>query len=158
MRTLALALLLALALAGCGGSKTTATAAQADFGRGTVAITTQDSDLEVAVEVEVATTQEQREQGLMNRESLPDGEGMFFVFPGEQNGIGFWMKDTLIPLSVAVADADGRITRILDMEPCEADPCPVYDPGPFVTALEANKGAFDEWGVRVGDHMELQSR
>ena len=59
------------------------------------------------------------------------------------------MKDTLIPLSVAFADADGEIVTILDMEPCKADPCPVYDPGaPYRTALEANKGAFDAGASR----------
>ncbi len=150
------ALLVALALSACGGDgKATATTAQTEFERGTVAIKTQDSDL--TVEVEVATTEEQREMGLMNRESLPEDEGMFFVFPGEQSGVGFWMKNTLIPLSVAVADADGRITRILDMEPCTADPCAVYDPGPFVTALEANQGAFERWGVQIGDNMALDA-
>ena len=108
--------------------------------------------------VEIATTEAEREQGLMNRTSLPEDDGMFFVFPGEQANVGFWMKDTLIPLSVAFADADGRIAAILDMEPCKADPCKVYDPGaPFVTALEANKGAFDRWGVAVGDHMTLDA-
>ena len=165
MRTLALALFVAVALTGCGddsattstqASVSTSTAAEGDFGTGTALITT--AEEEIAVEVEVAMTEAQRQQGLMNRESLPADEGMFFVFPEEQRGSGFWMKNTLIPLSVAVADADGRITRILDMEPCTADPCEIYDPGPFVTALEANQGAFERWGVEVGDHMELQER
>jgi hypothetical protein len=157
MRTLALALLVALALAGCGepaGGSGTVAVTVGEFEPGTVAITTKDS--EVSVDVEVATTDEQREQGLMNRESMPDDAGMFFVFPSEQSGVGFWMKDTLIPLSVAVAGADGRITQIVDMEPCEADPCPVYGLGSFFSALEVNKGAFDGWGVEVGDQMELQ--
>jgi uncharacterized membrane protein (UPF0127 family) len=154
--TLVLALLGALAVAGCGGDEQTATAAQTEFGTGTVAITTQDSSLEVPVEV--ATTDEQREKGLMDRESLPADEGMFFVFPGEQSGVAFWMKNVVIPLAVAVADADGTITKIIEMEPCTTDPCALYDPGSFVTALEANKGAFDTWGVRVGDHMELLER
>jgi uncharacterized membrane protein (UPF0127 family) len=156
MRTLALALLLALALAGCGGDgKTTSTAPQSEFATGVVAITAKNAD--IGVEVEVARTEEERELGLMNREFLAEDAGMFFVFPGEQSGVGFWMKNTLIPLSVAVADADGRITKILDMEPCTADPCAVYDPGPFVTALEANQGAFEGWGVQIGDRMELQA-
>lgn len=158
MRTLALSLLLGLALAGCGESETaeptTTAVAQTTFPTGTVAIVTGESD--IGIEVEVASTEEQRELGLMNREFLPEDTGMFFVFPSEQSGVGFWMKDTLIPLSVAVADADGRITKIVDMEPCEADPCKVYGLGSFVTALEVNQGVFDDWGVEVGDTMELQ--
>ncbi len=160
MRWIALVLFVALAVAGCGGSKETSTAtatgSQTAFEQGQVTITTQDSD--VVVPVEVATTEAQRERGLMERESLPKDAGMYFVFEGEQSGIGFWMKDTLIPLSVAVADADGKITKILDMEPCEADPCAVYGVGDFVTALEVNQGAFERWGVKVGDQMELGER
>jgi uncharacterized membrane protein (UPF0127 family) len=162
VRTLTLTLLsvLALAVAGCGESKQTATSSTADapatFPTGTVVIVTGEAD--VGIEVEVASTEELLEQGLMNRESLAEDAGMFFVFPSEQVDVGFWMKDTLIPLSVAVADADGRITRIVDMEPCEAEPCAIYDVGSFVTALEVNQGAFADWGVEVGDTMELQSR
>ncbi len=111
----------------------------------------------MSVDVEVATTPEEHEQGLMNRESLPDDAGMFFVFPSEQKDVSFWMKDTLIPLSIAVADADGRITKIVDMDPCEADPCEVYPVGSFTTALEVNQGAFADWGVEVGDRMELET-
>jgi uncharacterized membrane protein (UPF0127 family) len=150
-------LLVALALSACGGDdKTTATASQTGFERGSVTIETDGG--KVVVPVEVARTEAEREQGLMNRTAMPEDDGMFFVFPDEQGNVGFWMKDTLIPLSVAFADADGRIAAILDMEPCKADPCTVYDPGaPFVTALEANQGAFDRWGVAVGDRMTLDA-
>ncbi len=112
---------------------------------------------EFEVPVEVADTQEEREVGLMNRESLPADAGMIFLFDDDNVG-GFWMKDTLIPLSIAFADADGTILSILDMDPCEADPCEIYDPGvPYRSALEVNQGAFDDWGVRVGDTFSLQS-
>ena len=67
------------------------------------------------------------------------------------------MKNTLIPLSIAFADAEGTIVSILDMEPCEADPCEIYDPGvPYRSALEVNQGAFDDWGVQVGDRLTLE--
>ncbi|MGH3058284.1 MAG: DUF192 domain-containing protein, partial [Gaiellaceae bacterium] len=85
---------------------------------------------EVEVAVEVADDDEERQVGLMNRESLPADAGMIFLFEEDASG-GFWMKDTLIPLSIAFADAGGTIVRILDMEPCEADPCQIYDPGAF---------------------------
>ena len=51
------------------------------------------------------------------------------VFLLEEPGVSsFWMKDTLIPLSILFWHDDGRIIAILDMSPCSADPCPVYGP------------------------------
>jgi uncharacterized membrane protein (UPF0127 family) len=111
---------------------------------------------EVVVPVEVADSQDERETGLMNRESLAEDAGMIFIFDEDSSG-GFWMKNTLIPLSIAFADAGGTIVRILDMEPCEADPCAVYEPGVFYrSALEVNQGAFSEWGVAEGDRLTLE--
>ena len=112
---------------------------------------------EVVVAVEVADSAEERQVGLMGRESLPDDAGMIFLFDEDTSG-GFWMKDTLIPLSIAFADADGTIVSVLDMEPCEADPCEIYDPGvPYRSALEVNQGAFSRWGVEEGDRLTLES-
>jgi uncharacterized membrane protein (UPF0127 family) len=69
----------------------------------------------------------------------------------------FWMKDTLIPLSVAFWDQDGRIRAILDMEPCPAEPCPLYDPGvSWIGAVEVNQGFFEERGVEIGDRVRLE--
>ncbi|MBD0290293.1 MAG: DUF192 domain-containing protein [Thermoleophilia bacterium] len=91
----------------------------------------------------------------MGRVALPANAGMLFVWDSDTSG-GFWMKDTLIPLSIAFYDARGRILRVLDMVPCRADPCPVYDPGvAYRGALEVNRGAFRRWGVRAGDRITL---
>jgi uncharacterized protein len=110
---------------------------------------------EVEVPVEVADSSEERAVGLMNRESLPADAGMIFLFD-EDTASAFWMKNTLIPLSIAFADEEGTIVSILDMEPCEADPCELYDPGvSYRSALEVNQGAFDDWGVEVGDRLSL---
>ena len=136
-------LLACLLVAGCGG------------GNGTRAIIDTGDD-EVSVAVEVADSAAEREVGLMNRESLDEDAGMLFVFSGEHRG-GFWMKDTLIPLSVAFVARDGRILRILDMEPCRSEPCRIYDPGVgYASALEVNRGAFTRWGVEEGDRLTLE--
>jgi len=139
-----LALLVALlVLGGCGG----------DEGPQAVIET---SEGEVRVEVEIADSPAERQVGLMGRESLAEDAGMIFLFEGEHRG-GFWMKDTLVPLSIAFVGADGRIARILDMEPCRADPCAIYDPGlAYASALEVNKGAFARWGVAEGDRLTLE--
>ena len=126
------------------------------FDRGIVSIST--GTKRVLVRVEVARTDADRARGLMWRRSLPRDAGMLFVFPREIKG-PFWMKNTLIPLSIAFYGADGRIRRILDMTPCEADPCPVYDPRVrYKGALEVNRGAFRRWGVRRGDVIRLRTR
>ena len=105
--------------------------------------------------MEIADEFEERQTGLMGRESLDADAGMAFVWSEEFRG-SFWMKDTLIPLSIAFWDDRSRIVAILDMEPCEADPCPSYDPEvPFLGALEVNAGFFDEHAVEVGDRIEL---
>ena len=109
----------------------------------------------VLIDVEIAETFEERAKGLMNRESLPEDAGMMFVFFEPTRG-GFWMKDTLIPLSIAFIDEEETIAQIIDMEPCTEDPCPDYVPDvDYVAALEVNQGAFDEWGVDVGDTVRL---
>jgi uncharacterized protein len=104
-----------------------------------------------------AATPSARSQGLMHRDSLRADAGMVFRFPGERRG-GFWMKNTRIPLSIAYFDAAGHIVAILDMEPCEADPCPTYDPGvPYSGALEVNQGYFERHGITEGDTVHLSA-
>lgn len=109
-----------------------------------------------SLRVAVADTPETRRRGLMGVEQLPADQGMAFLFDGSVDST-FWMKDTLVPLSIAFVDADGTITTIRDMEPCVEDPCPRYGAdGPFTLAIEANRGWFEEHGVGVGDVVELQ--
>ena len=142
-----LALVLAAASAACGSS---------DGGgaeTATLEITT--SDGVRSFDVEVADTPSERRVGLMHREELAPVDGMAFLWDEPIEGT-FWMKDTLIPLSVAFWDEGGRIVAIVDMEPCEADPCPSYGPGePFLGAVELGQGVFEEEGVEVGDRIEL---
>ena len=106
--------------------------------------------------LEVARTPEARAMGLMGRTELGEGGGMVFLFDAPTMG-AFWMKDTLIPLSIAFWDEGGRITDTLDMRPCRSDPCPLYGAsGPYVGAIEMNRGAFDRLGVEVGDTIEYR--
>ena len=81
----------------------------------------------VAFRPELALTSESRSLGLMRRRKAP-ADGMLFVFPESTTG-GFWMKNTLVPLTIAFFDADGKRVRRMSMVPCRDDPCPIYDPG-----------------------------
>jgi uncharacterized membrane protein (UPF0127 family) len=124
------------------------------FPHGTATITTPHA--RVALRVEIADNEARREQGLMYRRRLAPRAGMAFVWRQEVDG-AFWMKNTLVPLSIAFYDARGRIVRILDMAPCQADPCPVYDPKTsYRGALEVNRGAFRRWKVHVGDRIVVR--
>jgi uncharacterized membrane protein (UPF0127 family) len=106
--------------------------------------------------VAVAETVQEQQEGLMGVEMLPADNGMAFVFDEPANST-FWMKDTLIPLSIAFVDESGRVIGVRDMQPCEADPCPTYGiDDPYVLAIEANLGWFDQAGLEVGDHAELR--
>jgi uncharacterized membrane protein (UPF0127 family) len=76
---------------------------------------------------EIADTSNERSRGLMHRHRAPK-DGMLFVFPTRTTG-GFWMKNTLVPLTIVFFDSTGRRVRRLSMTPCQEDPCPIYDPG-----------------------------
>ena len=129
------------------------TGAAATFPRATAVIDT--GERRIRVTVEVADEPDEWRIGLMHRRSLARNAGMIFVFPQSTRG-GFWMKNTLIPLSIAFFDGRGRIVRILVMAPCRADPCPTYDPKvAYRGALEVNRGSFGRWGVRRGDVIRL---
>jgi uncharacterized membrane protein (UPF0127 family) len=112
----------------------------------------------VRVAVELAETPKEWSLGLMHRRSLARNAGMVFLFPDDVRG-GFWMKNTLIPLSIAFFDARGRILRILHMTPCRRDPCRTYNPGvAYRGALEVNRGAFTRWRVTRGDTIRIVRR
>ena len=102
------------------------------------------------LKVEVAASDPQRAQGLMHREKLGAEDGMLFVFdaPGYH---AMWMKNTLIPLSVAFVDAEGRILNILDMEPHTLDSHMAAGPARY--AIETNKGWFAKKKIKAGDRV-----
>lgn len=100
------------------------------------------------LQVELARTPEERARGLMRRKSLADGEGMLFIFERDET-LSFWMKDTLIPLSIAFIASDGRIVEIRDMRPLDLNP--VKSGRSVRYALEVPQGWFERAGVKPGD-------
>jgi uncharacterized protein len=104
----------------------------------------------VTVRLEVAADPASRARGLMGRREVPEGTGMVFLYPDDV-AESFWMKNTLVPLSIAYVAGDGRVVSVAEMTPCAADPCPSYAPaGPYRYAVELPGGAFAAAGVGPG--------
>ena len=99
------------------------------------------------IDAQVAATPEQRMTGLMHRKEMPQHEGMLFVFerPAQQC---FWMKNTLLPLSVAFVEDDGTIVNIDEMKPQTLDSHCSAKPVRYV--LEMNTGWFSKKGIKPG--------
>lgn len=107
------------------------------------------------IEAEVAADQSTRMVGLMNRRQMPAHQGMLFVFTFNERHC-MWMKNTLIPLSVAFIDESGRILNIEDMLPqTENNHCAA---APARYALEMNRGWFSGKGIKAGQHIDGLNR
>lgn len=104
--------------------------------------------------VEVAKTDEERQIGLMNRDSLDEEKGMIFVFDSEKR-VSFWMKNTRIPLSIAYIGKDGTIYEIYDLEPYSLEPRPSKRSS-ILYALEVNRGYFNRVGITPGSKIDLK--
>ncbi len=102
------------------------------------------------VKAERADTARSRQIGLMWRERLGPNEGMLFVFEDKALHC-FWMRNTLVPLSIAFLDDDGRIANIEDMTPRSDDShCPAR---PVRFALEMEQGWFARHGLAAGAQL-----
>ena len=104
--------------------------------------------------IEVARTREEQAQGLMHRESLKSDEGMIFIY-NEDRKLSFWMKNTLIPLTIAYISKDGTIKEIYHMNPESLTP--VKSTHSVRYALELPSGSFKRSGASVGDKITLPS-
>ena len=99
----------------------------------------------------LAATAEQQGKGLMGRTDLAGFDGMLFRFDDDTQS-GFYMKDTLVPLSIAWFDAEGRFVGTADMPPCGDLPvCPTFGPDkPYRYALEVLQGGLEPLGIGPG--------
>lgn len=110
---------------------------------------------EKSINVEVADNDELRMKGLMYRKSLGPDSGMLFIFPQEEI-LGFWMKNTLIPLSIGYFDKNKKLIKIMDMEPAspmDLDPPKYSSDKPAQYALEVNKGWFKKNKIKLGEKL-----
>jgi uncharacterized membrane protein (UPF0127 family) len=101
----------------------------------------------VVVSAEIAATDSERAKGLMWRTAMNDNEGMLFVYDRDIQ-MSFWMKNTLIALSIAFISSRGEILEIYDMEPQNTRP--VKSERSCRYALEVPQGWFARTGIRPG--------
>ena len=102
------------------------------------------------IRAEVADNMGARMQGLMHRKAMPRNSGMVFVF--DENAVHcMWMKNTLIPLSVAFIDQAGAIINIADMQPHSEQSHCAARAARF--ALEMNQGWFAQRGLKAGTRL-----
>ncbi len=139
-----LAILLVLAIAGCA---TLQPRLLFDAPAGTVEI-----------RVEIADTPAERETGLMHRDSLAEDAGMLFILDDEEV-VGFWMKDTRIPLDIIFIDSNWRIVNIRrSAQPCTEEPCESYfSDEPVRYVLEVNAGFAEQHSIGQSDSIRLVS-
>lgn len=110
---------------------------------------------EVRVLAEIADTQETRNRGFMEREQIPDGTGMIFIFERDQI-LSFWMKNTPHPLSIAYIDSTGKIRDIYHMTPFSMANWTSTVSVRY--ALEVPQGWFEKEGIVVGDKVIIPGK
>ena len=108
------------------------------------------------IKLEVAATEEAITRGLMYRTSMPENQGMVFLFH-PQRAVKFWMYHTLIPLDMLFVK-DGKIMKLCEnVPPCKSTvpkDCPTYPEGPAVEVsevIELNAGYASKHHIKEGD-------
>lgn len=110
----------------------------------------------ISLRVQVARDNMERTVGLMHRYSMPQDEGMLFLFDVEKPLV-FWMKNTFIPLDIIYAGADWQVVSIQkNAQPCNVEPCPLYPSTQKAQyVLEINGGLSDKLGIQEGTKLQL---
>jgi uncharacterized membrane protein (UPF0127 family) len=105
------------------------------------------------VVAEVAATADERAEGLMYRDEVPDGTGMLFVFQNSEVR-SFWMANTYVALDIAYMDVNYTVVDIIAMEPLVTDSYPSQAPAMY--ALEVRQGWFEQEEIAIGAHAMIE--
>lgn len=97
--------------------------------------------------VKVAETEEEQSKGLQNIDNLPEDEGMLFVFDEPQT-VGFWMKDTKIPLDIVFINEDEEVISVYKGEPMDSS---IAEEDDVKYVLEVNQNS----GIEKGDEVDI---
>lgn len=105
------------------------------------------------IEAEIAATNQERQKGLMFKKSLPENQGMLFVF-NKADMYSFWMKNTYIPLDIIWIN-ENQVIHMEQAVPCKED-CISYKPqNPAKYILETNTGFIEKNNIQIGDKVEI---
>lgn len=109
--------------------------------------------------LEIATTPEEQQKGLSDRDSLPQDNGMLFVFP-QSSLLTFWMKDMGFPIDIIFIHGDTVVSIAHDAPPPTSENknnLPLYKPDqPSDKVLEINAGLAEKYGMTKGDRVEIE--
>ncbi len=105
--------------------------------------------------IELADDEAERAQGLMHRETMPQAAGMLFVY-SETRSVGFWMKNTLIPLDMIFVDATGTVARV-HSNAVPGDLTPIMGGADIKAVLEINGGLSQRMGIAPGTQVRHPS-
>ena len=146
------ALAIGLAIGGLGGLSPMQAAAQTAPACRAEAVQLRGDWGAARFSVELAQTPAERAEGLMNRPSMPMGQGMLFVYERPQSSVAFWMRNTLIPLDIIYMDETGTVQRIAaEAKPLDETPLPGGSGIQFV--LEINGGLAAAMGIAPGTQL-----
>lgn len=105
------------------------------------------------IDIEIAENEAEQSKGLMYRPYMPDSVGMLFVFQ-DSKPLGFWMKNTQIPLDIIYVDSNRKIVSIQkNAKPYSEENLPSLSPAQYV--VEVNAGYVDQHGIAVGDVIQF---
>ena len=105
------------------------------------------------IDVEIAENETERNRGLMYRPYIPDSVGMLFIFQ-KSEPLGFWMKNTHIPLDIIYVDSGKKIVSIQkNARPYSEENLPSLSPAQYV--VEVNAGYVDRHGIKAGDAIQF---
>ena len=106
--------------------------------------------------VQIADSPSERQRGLMEIPSMPEGEGMLFIFESQARH-SFWMKDTKIALDIIWINAQKEIVEIATLQPCAVDACPSYTPSAnALYVLEINAGLAEKLNIATGNRVTIE--
>jgi len=107
------------------------------------------------VAMQIAALPAELQQGLMFRQTMGSDEGMLFVFTTPQQ-MGFWMRNTILPLDIGYIDSTGELKEIYPMYPLDEKPVSSRSHA-IQYCLEMNQGWYARHGVKAGAALDLKA-
>ena len=138
---------------GCDAKADPSPTAESGLAIATLTLRAADGSNPTHIQAEIAYTGAQRQKGLMFRETMSETRGMLFLFPSDGRG-GFWMKDTILPLTIAYIGANGRVQELRAGTPHD-DQTILTPAEPYRYVLEVNEGWFERHNLGVGSIITL---